>query len=183
MEVTNENLPTIIRTRIYLKDKPLIYTLGLFHCGATGLIGYFLYEATSVYFAPGMALFIGLLLFGTWYPSFRARNNVIEVTPKSLKVDDCTFKEIPWSDISHFEVINHFSTYLGRFVHLLIYVKNNKYPCKERGRFFGRQRADGGIFATDLYNYSEDHKTIFKDLSEYLERSRMIKWPENEKRR
>lgn len=179
MESPHNDLPTMIRIKVYLKDKPLIYSMGVLHLGAVGLTVYFMYEDASVLFAMGLALLIGLLLFGTWYPGFRARNNVIEITPQFLRIDDCEFKEIPWSDISHLDVVDHFSTRLGRFVHLIIYVKNNdKYTCARRGRFFSRQRADGGIFATDLYNYAEDHKTIFKDLSEALESSRLVVWPE-----
>lgn len=179
MESTYNDLPEMIRTKVYLKDKPLIYLMGALHLGAVGLTVYFMYEDTSVLFAMGLALLIGLLLFGTWYPGFRARNNVIEITPQFLRIDDCEFKEIPWSDISHLEVVDHFSTLLGRFVHLIIYAKNNdEYTCARRGRFFSRQRANGGIFATDLYNYSENHKTIFKDLSEALESSRLVVWPE-----
>lgn len=179
MELTHNDLPTTIRTKIYLKDKPLIYSMGVLHLGAVGLTGYFMYEDTSLLFVIGLMLLIGLFLFSIWYPDFRIRNNVIEITPQFLRIDDCEFKEIPWSDISHLEVVDNFSTRLGRFVHLIIYAKNSdEYTCARRGRFFSRQRADGGIFATDLYNYAEDHETILKDLSEALESSRLVIWPE-----
>lgn len=179
MELAHNGLPGSIRTKVYLKDKPLIYLIGVLHLGAAGLTGYFMYEDTSLLFVIGLMLLIGLLLFSIWYPDFRVRNNAIEITPQFLRIDDCEFKEIPWSDISHLEVVDHFSTRLGRFVHLIIYTKNNdEYTCARRGRFFSRQRADGGIFATDLYNYAEDHKKILKDLTEALESSRFVSWPE-----
>lgn len=174
MESMYKDIP-VIRTKVYLKDKPLIFAMGVMHVGAVGLTGYFLYEDTSVLFAVGLMLLLGLFLFSIWYRDFKVRNNVIEITPQFLRIDDCEFKEIPWSDISRFEVVDHFSTRLGRFVHLVIYAKNNdKYTSAKRGRFFSRQRADGGIFATDLYNYAEDHKKILKDLYEALESSRFI---------
>ncbi|MBO6849359.1 MAG: hypothetical protein JJ867_02645 [Marinobacter sp.] len=178
MELTHTDLPETIRTRTYLKDKPLVYSLGVLHLGAVGLTGYFLYEDTSVFIAVGLMLLLGLFLFSIWYRDFRIRNNVIEITPQYLRIDDCEFKEIPWSDISRLEVVDHFSARLGRFVHLFIYAKNNdKYTFTKKGGFLNRQRADGGIFATDLYNYAEDHKKILRELSEALESSRLIIWP------
>ncbi|MFL1456291.1 hypothetical protein ACJO5Y_17770 [Marinobacter sp. GN3S48] len=178
MESMYKDMP-VIRTRVYLKDKPSIYVTGVMFLGVAGLAGYLMYEDTSFVFAMGFMLFAGLFLFSIWYRDFKVRNNVIEITPQFLRIDDCEFKEIPWSDISHFEVVDHFSTRLGRFVHLVIYAKNNdKYISAKRGRFFSRQRADGGIFATDLYNYVEGHKKIRKDLSDALENSRFISWPE-----
>lgn len=178
MELTHIDLPKTIRTRSYLKDKSLVYSMGLLHLGAVGLTGYFLYEDTSVFFAVGLMLLLGLLLFSIWYRDFRVRKNVIEITPQYLRIGDCEFKEIPWSDISRLEVVDHFSTRLGRFVHLIIHTKNSdNYISARRGRFFSRQRADGGIFATDLYNYAECHKKILRELSEALESSRLIIWP------
>ncbi|MBL3554934.1 MULTISPECIES: hypothetical protein [Marinobacter] len=179
MELTQNDLPTTTRTKIYSKDKPLIYSMGVLHLGAVGLTGYFMYEDTSLLFTIGLMLLIGLFLFSIWSHDFRIRNNVIEITPQFLRIDDCEFKEIPWSDISHLDVVDHFSTRLGRFVHLIIYPKNkDEYSCARQGRFFSRQRPDGGIFATDLYNYAEDHESIFKDLTEALESSRLVIWPE-----
>lgn len=179
MESSHNGLPMTIRTKVYLKDKPLIYSMGVLHLSAVGLTGYFMYDDTSLFFVIGLMLFIGLFLFSIWYHDFRIRNNAIEITPQFLRIDDCEFKEIPWSDISHLEVVDHFSTRFGRFVHLFVYAKNrDEYTCARRGRFFSRQRADGGIFATDLYNYAEDHETILKELSEALESSRLVIWPE-----
>lgn len=172
----------MIRTRVYLKDKPVIYITGVIFLGLAFLSGYFMYGDASALFAIGVAVLIGLLLFGGWYLDFRVRNNVIEITPQFLRIDDCVLKEIRWSDISHMKVDNHFSTLLGRFVHLIIYLKNDdKYDYSKQGRLFNRRRADGGIFATNLYNYSEDYKKILEDLSEALESSRFISWPDQRK--
>lgn len=169
MESVHNGQPTAISEKIYLKDKPLIYFMGALHLAAVCATGYFMYEDTSLPFAIGLMLLTGLFLFSTWYPGFRARHNAIEINPQILRIDDCEFKEIPWSDISHLDVVDHFSARLGRFVHLIIYVKNDdEYTCASRGRFFSRQRADGGIFATDLYNYAEDHERILNDLFEAL---------------
>lgn len=174
MESMDNDLPVIER-KVYRKDKPMIYMMGVFFLGGVGLMGYLLYEDTSATFSIGLMLLIGLFLLSIWYPGFRIRNNVIEITPQFLRIDDCEFKEIPWSDICHMEIVDHFSTRLGRFVHLIIYFKNeDKYSSSRRGRFFSRQRVDGGMFATDLYNYSEDHKKIFKDLSKTLEDSQFL---------
>lgn len=170
------DLPTV-RIRVFLKDRVSVYALGVFFLASLAAMNVFVLEGSSL---TAKLVFLGpvaLLLFGVWYLQFRSLNNVIEITPQFLRIDDCEFKEIPWSDIARIEVADHFSAQLGRVIHLILYLNNEKkYVCTRKCLGLSKKRSDGGVFATNLYDYSEDHRDIVKALSDALISSRLVCW-------
>lgn len=101
-------------------------------------------------------MLISIAMYGMLRLDFGKITHMIEVTPQFLRVDDCILKEIAWQDIADLKPESHFSNGIKRSALLIIYLKtNHTYDLPVPGRILSRQRTDGGIVATNLYNLPE----------------------------
>jgi len=176
MDSTYSNV-SAVKHQVYLKNRALMYTIGILLIGPILGFGYLFYLEGSAAFAIGFVMLIGIAMYGMLRLDFGKISHMIEVTPQFLRVDDCVLKEIAWQDIADLKLESHFSNGIKRSALLIIYLKtNHTYDLPVPGRILSRQRTDGGIVATNLYNYAGDYKDIFKRLCEARESGQFVLW-------
>lgn len=176
MDSTYSKISTV-KHQVYLKNRALMYTTGILLFGTVLGFGYLFYLEATAAFALGFILFLSAAVLGLLRIDFGKINHMIEITPQFLRVDDCILKEIAWQDIAHLKLESHFSKGIKRSALLIVYLKNNHtYDLPEPGRILSRHRSDGGIVATNLYNYAGDYKDIFNSLCEARENGQFVLW-------
>lgn len=177
MDFMYTDLP-VVKHRVYQKDRALMYSVGgsLF-ATICGLAYWFYLETLSSIPAIIFVVLMSFLFWSFLRLDFGKINHVIEVTPEFLRVDDCILKEIAWRDITHLKLEKRSSMETGRSVLLIVYLKGgHKYNLPAPGRFISHERRDGGIFATNLYNYAGDYNEIFKQLCAAREGGQFVSW-------
>ncbi|SFL87984.1 hypothetical protein [Marinobacter zhejiangensis] len=162
-----------IRERVYGKDKVFVSGLGVMFFGTMVLMFFFVTDSGSYLSRLAFLSPIALALFGCWFLVYRNSKNTIEISRDFLRIDDCVFPEIPWSDIIGLRVTDTYSPQLGRMISLVIYLRScEKYALKNKRWGISRRNSDGGVVATNLYSYAADHEEIVRDLNEAIERRR-----------
>lgn len=176
MDSTYSKISTV-KHQVYLKNRALMYTTGILLFGTVLGFGYLFYLEATAAFAFGFVIFISIVMLGLLRLDFGKINHMIEVTPQFLRIDDCMLNEIAWQDIADLKLESHFSKGIKRSALLIVYLKNNHpYDLPEPGRILSRYRSDGGIVATNLYNYAGDYKDIFNSLCEARESGQFVLW-------
>lgn len=183
MDLTYTDFP-VVKHQVYLKDRKLMYSVGgLLFTTICGLAYWFYLETSS---AVPAIIFVVIMSFIFWSflrLDFGKINHMIEMTPEFLRVDDCRLKEIAWRDIVRLKLEKRSSMETGRSALLIVYLKDqHKYNLPAPGGFLSRGRNDGGIFATNLYNYAGDYNEIFKQLCAAREGGQFVLWSPVRKR-
>lgn len=164
-----------IKERVYGKDKVFVAGLGVMFFGTLVLMFFFVTDSGSYISKLTFLSPIALALFGWWFLIYRNSKNTIEISRDFLRIDDCVFPKIPWSDIIGLRVIDTYSPQVGRIISLVIYLRNcEKYALKNKRWGISRRNSDGGVVATNLYSYAADHEEIVRDLNEAIERRRVV---------
>ncbi|WP_303291539.1 hypothetical protein [Marinobacter sp. SS5-14b] len=180
MHSTYTNLP-IVKHQVYRKDRALMYqTAGLLFATICGLAYWFYLDTSSVVPAIIFIIFTSSVFWGYLRLDFGNINHMVEVTPEFLRVDDCPLKEIAWRDIAQLKLEKRSNSQGGRSALLIIYLKDgHRYRLPKPGRFISKQLRDGGIIATNLYNYEGDYNEIFEQLCVAREGGQFFLWSSN----
>ena len=181
MHSTYTKLP-VVRHDVYRKDRALMYqTAGLLFATICGLAYWFYLDTSSVVPAIIFIIFTSFVFWGYLRLDFGNINHMVEVTPQFLRVDDCPLEEIAWRDIAQLKLEKRSSSQGARSALLIIYLKDgHNYRLPKPGRFISKQRRDGGIVATNLYNYKGDYNEIFEQLCVAKEGGQFVRWPSDQ---
>lgn len=173
------NKLSVVKYAVHRKDRALMYqTAGLVFATICGLAYWFYLDTSSVIPAGIFIIITSFVFWGYLRLDFGNINHMVEVTPQFLRVDDCPLKEIAWRDIAKLELEKRSSSQGGRSALLIIYLKDgHKYHLPKPGRFISKQRRDGGIVATNLYNYEGDYNEIFEQLCVAKADAQFVQWP------